>query len=75
MASATDASKLGGQLPAYYATAKGLTDLSAIVNTKLDKTTFDDLFEKENVGTAENPKYVIKAKYSLYCTGGITAFE
>lgn len=75
VASATDASKLGGQLPAYYATAKGLTDLSAIVNTKLDKTTFDDLFEKENVGTAENPKYVIKAKYSLYCTGGITAFE
>lgn len=75
VASATDASKLGGQLPAYYATAEALTNLSNVVDTKLDKTTFDDLFEKENVGTVENPKYVIKAKYSLYCTGGITAFE
>lgn len=40
------------------------------VNNKLsdflDKATFDDLFEKVNIGTETSPIYAIKAKYGLY---------
>lgn len=34
--------------------------------TFLTKATFDDLFEKVNIGTASAPVYAIKAKYGLY---------
>lgn len=41
--------------------------------TFLPKATFDDLFEKVNLGTAESPKYAIKAKYDFYSEGGVSA--
>lgn len=34
--------------------------------TFLTKATFDDLFEKVNIGTTSAPVYAIKAKYGLY---------
>lgn len=34
--------------------------------TFLTKATFDDLFEKVNIGTTSSPVYAIKAKYGLY---------
>lgn len=35
-------------------------------DTFLTKATFDDLFEKVNIGTSEQPTYAIRAKYGLY---------
>lgn len=43
--------------------------------TFLPKSTFDDLFEKVNVGTTDNPVYAIKAKYHLYSVGEVSAYE
>ena len=43
--------------------------------TFLPKSTFDDLFEKVNVGTADSPVYAIKAKYHLYSVGEVSAYE
>ena len=43
--------------------------------TFLPKSTFDDLFEKVNVGTTSNPVYAIKAKYHLYSVGEVSAYE
>ena len=43
--------------------------------TFLLKSTFDDLFEKVNVGTTSNPVYAIKAKYHLYSVGEVSAYE
>ena len=43
--------------------------------TFLPKSTFDDLFEKVNVGTTSNPVYAIKAKYNLYSVGEVSAYE
>lgn len=34
--------------------------------TFLTKAAFDDLFEKVNIGTSEQPTYAIKVKYGLY---------
>lgn len=41
--------------------------------TYLTKSTFDDMFEKVNVGTSSSPKYAIRAKYDFYSDGGISA--
>lgn len=41
--------------------------------TFLPKATFDDLFEKVNVGTTDSPVYAIRAKYGLYSDSFITA--
>lgn len=43
--------------------------------TFLPKSTFDDLFEKVNVGTTDSPVYAIKAKYHLYSVGEVSAYE
>lgn len=43
-----------------------ISGLQNTLNTKLDKSVFDDLFEKVNIGTADAPKYAIRAKYGLY---------
>ena len=40
----------------------------------LQTSTFDDLFEKVNIGTLETPKYAIKAKYDFYSIGEVSAF-
>ena len=40
---------------------------------KLDKSAFYDLFEKVNIGTASAPKYAIRAKYSFYTDGFLSA--
>ena len=40
---------------------------------KLDAATFDDLFEKVNIGTAAEPKYAIHAKYGLYTDSFLSA--
>lgn len=50
-------------------TADNLSPNSADWDKILLKATFDDLFEKVNIGTASNPIYVIRAKYSLYSDG------
>lgn len=42
--------------------------------TFLPQSTFDDLFEKVNVGTSDSPVYVIKAKYNLYSVGEVAAY-
>lgn len=42
--------------------------------TYLLKSTFDDMFEKVNIGTDSDPRYVIKAKYGFYSVGEITAY-
>lgn len=39
---------------------------------KLDKSAFFDLFEKVNIGTADVPKYAIRAKYGLYTEDFLT---
>ena len=41
--------------------------------TFLAKATFDDLFVKENIGTAAAPVYAIKARYGLYSTSFVSA--
>lgn len=43
-----------------------ISGLQNTLNTKLDKSVFNDLFEKVNIGTADAPKYAIRAKYGLY---------
>ena len=42
--------------------------------TFLSSNTFDDLFEKVNIGTSSSPVYAIKAKYHLFSIGEITAY-
>ena len=59
----------------YFATAAALTSLSNIVDQKLDKADFDELFEKVNVGTAAAPKYVIRAKFSLCSDADVVALN
>ena len=46
----------------------------ALLLLKLDSTTFNDLFEKVNIGTLETPKYAIKAKYDFYSIGEVSAY-
>ena len=40
---------------------------------KLDRSVFYDLFEKVNIGTASEPKYAIRAKYSFYTDGFLSS--
>lgn len=42
--------------------------------TYLLQSTFDDMFEKVNIGTSSEPKYAIKAKYGFYSVGEIAAY-
>lgn len=54
----------------------GISDLSNILerlSLKLDTEIFDDLFEKVNYGTEEDPKYAIRAKYGLYTNEFLSA--
>ena len=62
---ANNANALGGQVPAYYATASALNSLTSEVVAF--RALFDSLFEKDSTNNA------IKAKLSLYSLGGITA--
>lgn len=41
--------------------------------TFLTKAAFDDLFEKVNIGTSEQPMYAIRAKYGFYTDGFISS--
>lgn len=50
-----------------------VNNLSTSLAAKLDITTFSDLFEKVNVGTAASPIYAIQAKYNLYSLGWVSA--
>ena len=47
-----------------------ITGLQTALDGKLDKTTFNDLFEKVEVSSG---KYAIKAKYDLYTEGELSA--
>lgn len=47
-----------------------ITGLQSALDSKLDKTTFNDLFEKVEVSSG---KYAIKAKYDLYTEGELSA--
>lgn len=42
--------------------------------TYLQQSTFDDMFEKVNIGTESAPRYAIKAKYGFYSVGEIAAY-
>ena len=48
------------------------TEVDAKLDKKLDKATFDDLFEKVNLGTDAAPKWAIKAKYNFYTVGWLS---
>ena len=48
------------------------TEVNAKLDKKLDKATFDDLFEKVNLGTDAAPKWAIKAKYNFYTVGWLS---
>ena len=48
------------------------TEVDNKLNLKLDKATFDDLFEKVNLGTDAAPKWAIKAKYNFYTVGWLS---
>ena len=66
-----NASSLGGIAASEYLTK---SNYAAILDTRyLTKATFDDLFEKKNIGTAAAPVWVIHAKYGLYSDYSITA--
>lgn len=43
-----------------------ITGLQDVLDNKLDKKDFTDLFERINIGTDASPKYAIHAKYGLY---------
>lgn len=43
-----------------------ITGLQDVLDNKLDKNDFTDLFERINIGTDASPKYAIHAKYGLY---------
>lgn len=51
---------------------KSQTD--TLLALKLDVATFNDLFEKVNIGTELAPIYAIKAKYDFYSIGEVSAF-
>ena len=55
-------------------TADNLSAESTDWGKILLKATFADMFEKVNLGTTSNPIYAIRAKYSLYSDGGISAY-
>lgn len=63
--SANNANALGGQVPAYYATASALNSLTTEVVAF--RALFDELFEKDSANNA------IHAKLALWSSGGITA--
>ena len=50
-----------------------LSSSSQSLQRKLDRSVFYDLFEKVNIGTASEPKYAIRAKYSLFTDGFLSA--
>lgn len=50
-----------------------LSSSSQSLQRKLDRSVFYDLFEKVNIGTASEPKYAIRAKYSFYTDGFLSA--
>lgn len=63
------------QISALNIGSGGDIDLSEVdnkLNLKLDKSTFDDLFEKVNLGTDAAPKWAIKAKYNFYTVGWLS---
>lgn len=55
------------------ATLSGHTITLTKGETFITKATFDDLFEKVNVGTTSSPVYAIRAKYGFYSDGFISA--
>ena len=50
-----------------------VSGLQDALDGKLDAATFDALFEKVNIGTASEPKYAIRAKYSFYTDGFLSS--
>ena len=50
-----------------------LSSSSQSLQRKLDRSVFYDLFEKVNIGTASEPKYAIRAKYSLFTDGFLSS--
>ena len=50
-----------------------MSGLQDALDGKLDAATFDDLFEKVNIGTTSAPKYAIRAKYGLYADGFLSS--
>lgn len=51
----------------------GFASQSFVQNNYLSKATFDELFEKVNIGTEQSPVYVIHAKLGLYSDSFISA--
>lgn len=57
---------LGDQQAIFDTLNAVANDLTTDINKKLDKATFDDLFEKVNLGTESSPVWSIRAKYGLW---------
>lgn len=58
----------------YFTNARALAAVQSQLDTKLNIATFEDLFEKVNVGTTASPVYAIKAKYSFFSVGEVSAY-
>ena len=50
-----------------------LSSSSQSLQRKLDRSVFYDFFEKVSIGTDSDPKYAIRAKYSFYTDGFLSA--
>lgn len=51
-----------------------ITGLQPALDSKLNASVFNDLFEKVNIGTAQKPNWTIKAKYGLWTEFFLTAY-
>lgn len=58
----------------YFTNARALAAVQSQLDAKLSIATFEDLFEKVNVGTTASPVYAIKAKYSFFSVGEVSAY-
>jgi hypothetical protein len=62
-----------GEWIAHKAGFASMAAINTAIQGKLDKTVFDELFEKVNIGTTSEPKYAIHAKYGLYTDSFLSA--
>ena len=47
--------------------------MQSALDSKVNNTTFNDLFEKVNIGTASAPTWAVKVKYNLFSIGEVSA--
>lgn len=54
------------EIVAFLDTFTEADTLANLLSNKLDKSDFTELFEKVNIGTAEDPIYAVRVKYGLF---------